>query len=175
MIRLLQDRSTAIVRHADCQSPPSLCFAEAGYGERCGTARGDSDDDIRRPNLVLLNKSSSLVDRVLGPFDRAKQRVPAPGNEQEQPLLRPTEGWNELRAVLDRKPAGGPGADINEPSALSQSFRGGQRCFQKREAGRADRSHRRELALDHRLGDVQRRPNVDVGISGACAFGIHGL
>src|SRR5262249_54369535 len=106
---------------------------------------------------------------------RLKQGVPAPGNEQEQPLLRPTEGRNELRAVLDRKPAGGSSADINEPAAPSQALRGGQGRFQKREAGGADRSHRRELAFDQRLGDVQRRPNVDVRISWARAFGVHGL
>jgi hypothetical protein len=32
----------------------------------------------------------------------------------------------------------------------------------------------RELAFDHRLGDVQRRPNVNVRISRARALGIHG-
>src|SRR5262249_15338462 len=89
-------------------------------------------------------------------------------------LWRRAEGGNECSAVLDRQPAGGSGADVDQPTAVSQSFRGGERGLQKCETGGSHRGDRGELALDHRLGDVQRRPNIDIRISRARALGIHG-
>jgi hypothetical protein len=78
------------------------------------------------PILVLLGKAVSLIDRVLGPFDRTQQRVPASSNEQQQALLGPTESRNELRPVLDGESAGGAGADIDEAAGPAQSLRGGR-------------------------------------------------
>jgi hypothetical protein len=69
---------------------------------------------------VLLSKPGGLIDRVLRAFHRPQQRIPASCNEQQQPLLRPTEGWNKFRAVLDSQSAGGAGADIDQPSAASR-------------------------------------------------------
>jgi hypothetical protein len=65
-----------------------------------------------RSDFVLLGKPGSLIDRVLGPFQRPQQGVPAACYEKQQPLLRPAESRNQLRAVLDGQSARGPGADI---------------------------------------------------------------
>src|SRR4029453_9814379 len=156
------------------QSAPSVCLGWAGQGERRGTARGNSDDNVIATDVVLLSKPGGLIDRVLRAFHRPQQRIPASCNEQQQPLLRPTEGWNKFRAVLDGQSAGGSGADIDQPAGLSQSFRGGECRLQKGEAGGSHGGDCSELALDHHLGDVQRRPNVEIKISRAGAFGIHG-
>src|SRR5205814_341119 len=145
-------RSVAVVGNADRQSAASLCFIEAGDGERRGAAGGDGDDDVIAADFVLLGKAVSLIDRVLGSLDRTQQRVPAAGNEQQQPLLRPTECRNELRPVLDGEPPGGAGADIDEAAGPTQSFRGGQRRLEKFKAGGPDSCHCRELTLDQRRG-----------------------
>src|SRR5262249_45929040 len=115
MIGLFQDRCIAVVCNSNCQSAPSLCFGEAGQGERRGTARSNCDDNVGRAVLVLLGEPGSLIDRVRGAFHRLQKSVPASGYKKWQPLLRPAEGRNELGAVLDGQSAGGPGADIDEP------------------------------------------------------------
>ena len=67
---------------------------------------------------MLLSKPGGLIDRDLRAFHRPQQRIPASCNEQQQPLLRPTEGWNKFRAVLDGQSAGGSGADIDQPAGV---------------------------------------------------------
>src|SRR5262249_15821077 len=100
-------------------SAGSFCSGWAGQRERGGTARSDRDDNVGRADFVLLGEPGSLIDRVLGAFHRLQQGVPTAGYEKEQPLLRPAEGRNEFRAVLDGQPAGGSGADIDQPAAVS--------------------------------------------------------
>src|SRR5262245_63587482 len=119
LIGLLQARRIANVGTSYRQSAASLCLGEARQGERRGTARSDRDDNVGGADFVLLGKPGSLIDRVLGAFHRLQQGVPAAGYEKEQPLLRPAEGRNELRPVLDGQPARGPGADVDQPTAVS--------------------------------------------------------
>src|SRR5262249_42819232 len=118
MIGLFQDRCIAVVCHSNRQSAPSLCFGQARQGEWRGTACSDRDDNVGGSDFVLLGKPGSLIDRVLGAFHRLQQGVPAAGYKKEQPLLRPAEGGNESRAVLDSQSAGGSGSDIDQPAAV---------------------------------------------------------
>jgi hypothetical protein len=55
---------------------------------------------------------------------------------------------------LDSQAAGGSGADIDQSASVPQPCFSGKSRLYKRKRGSSYRGHRRELALDHCLGDV---------------------
>ena len=86
--------------------------------------------------------------------------------------MRPAEGRHELRAVLSSQTTGRPGAHVNEPPGPTQSalYRK-SRSLDRRPRG----SHGRDggkLPFDHRLQNLGRFPDVDLGVARALAFSL---
>lgn len=99
---------------------------------------------------------------VLGALDGPDHRFVAPGKQQKQALPRPIESRHELRAVLNRKPAGGSRARIDEPAAaIPQARLHGERRFEDLAARGPHCGDGGELSFDHRVESIARLPLVD--------------
>ena len=119
--------------------------------------------------------SAPRSDFVLGAFDRMDERLVAAGDEEEQALARPAEGRRQLGAILDREPARGARAGIDQaPVAGSQPRLDRDRRILHGGAGAADRCDGRKLALDQRVEDFRWLPGVEPGVALADGFGFHG-
>ena len=119
MIRLQEDRGAVIVGDADRECTASFRLAQHGQSERRRATCRHGNDHIMRSDRMLPHEAGRLLAFVLGALHGAQQGIASPGHEQEQPILRPAEGGYQLGAVLDGKPAGGPGSCIDEPAALA--------------------------------------------------------
>ncbi len=102
-----------------------------------------------------------MLDLVLCSFDGTQQRIPAARNQQQQTLLRPVEGRDQLGAILNSQPSRRSGADINQAAGMLEArLDGGGGAFQSK-ASFARRCHGGKLSFDHRIQDVHGFPEVD--------------
>ena len=63
---------------------------------------------------MLSHQPRGLIDLVFRAFSRLQQRILASCHQQQQPVLRPVEGWDKLGAILDCEPTGRSGTNINQ-------------------------------------------------------------
>src|ERR1700730_9533465 len=64
----LQDWRITIVGNSNCQGASPSCLRQARYRERRGATCGNRNEHVINANVVLLNKSNGLINRVLGTF-----------------------------------------------------------------------------------------------------------
>ena len=121
----------------------------------------------------LCTRAAACAVRILGALDRARHRLLAARDQQQQALRRPAEGRHQLRAILYRKPPRCPGTGIGKPPAGAQPRLHGKRRLQQRRPRGPHRGNGGELALDHRIQDVRGLPEVDIGITRARPFCVH--
>jgi hypothetical protein len=168
-------RCLTIVGDANRQRAIFLGLAQTGDRKGSGAARGDRDHHICVADLMGLYQFSRMRRLILGAFDGSQECVFPAGNEKEKAVLRPAEGRDQFRPVLDGQAARGPGAGIDQPSAPAQAPHD---CKRRPLYGKARASHggdRCKLPFDHRFEDLCRLPEIDFRISGTWPFCFHGL